>query len=189
MASNNNSRYGKRRIKPKKIDPNQNPFEKELKDTRNKKIIGIVAGIIVIIMVATMFLPYLSNQDNLNYKLPNEILTAKEDTSKQQFSINKISLGQSFNRLEDDYYVLFGKEEDLYDIQNSLSGKNVYLVNPDLSVNSSLLNDVNKAKALPQNPNEIKIKDKIAIIRIENHKATKFLNTKANVEKYVKTIK
>lgn len=187
--ANNNSRYGKRRIKPKKVDKTSNPFEKELKDNRNKKIVGIVAVLIVVVMVATMFLPYLSGQNNLNYKLPNEILVAKENTSSQTFALNKISVGQTFNRIEDDYYVLFGDDSDTYEIKSLLSNKSVYLVNPELSINKSLLKDTSSAKSLPQNPSDIKIKDKVALIRIKNNKAVNFYNTKASVLKYVNSIK
>lgn len=189
MANHNKSPYAKRRIKPKKVDNTINPFDKELKSKRNKKIIGIVAVIIVVVMVGTMFLPYLSGQNNINYKLPEEVLKAKEDTSKQTFSVNSISLGQTFNRSEDDYYVLFGNQDDLMSVQEKLLTKNVYLVDPNLSVNASLKKDINEGKTLPSQPSEIKIKDQIALIRIKNHKTVTFLNTQKAVNEYVKKLK
>lgn len=191
MANNKfKSQYSKKRVKPKKVDNTTNPFDKELKSQRNKKIVGIVAIVIVVVMVTTMFLPYLTGKsDNINYQLPEEVLKAREDTSTQTFSVNTISLGQTFNRSEKDYYVIFASEEDAMNIQEQLLDKNVYLVNPSLSVNNSLNEDISKGKKLPKKPSEIKIKDKMALIRIKDNQTKAFFNTENSVNEYLKKIK
>ena len=101
MAKNSNSPYAKRRRKVKKEELNASPFKGELKDDlksdRNKKIVGVVAVIIVIVMVGTLIFPYFTGGQS-NYQLPNSVLTADENTDDVAYSPQSILGGQVYNR-------------------------------------------------------------------------------------------
>ena len=190
MASNRNNPYAKRRQKVKKpTDPKANPFKKELDNKRNKKLIGAVVGIIVIVMIGTMILPYMSGGGTKNYTLPNSVLTADEQTSEAAYNAQQISLGETFNRIDDEYYVLLGSAENISEFATSITRETYYTVDTTKAENKEATKDVSKGKELPQKPSEVKIKKDAALILIKKGKATKFINTKSEVKKYIDKLK
>ncbi|MDF9866917.1 hypothetical protein OKW22_000472 [Bacilli bacterium PM5-3] len=186
MASNRNNPYAKRRQKVKKpADPKANPFKTELKDDRNKKLVLIVVGIIIVVMVGTLILPYMSGEGNKNYKLPNSVLVADENTEGITYSAQSILLGETFNRVDKEYFVLFGTSENVNELASKITREAYYFVDSSKVQNISLTKNVSSGKKLPQNPNEIKIKKDVALIKIKNGKAIKFINSKADVTAYI----
>ena len=183
MARDTSSPYAKKRRKAK--DPKANPFKEELKLNRNKKLVAGIAILIVVVMIGTLIFPYFVGGGPSNYRLPKEVLKAKESTENINYSTQNIVLGSTFNRSEKEYYVFFGTREDISEIASKLTRETYYIVDSTLAQNNSLKIDVKDGKSLPQVPKDIKIKDKIALIKIENGKATKFIDNKKEVTDYI----
>ncbi len=180
----------KKRKNIKKASEPKSPFKHELKKKRNNKLIYFVAGVIIVVMVGTLVLPYFNGAGaSKNYKLPNEVLTANESKREPMYSTQRIVVGSTYNRIDKEYYVLFGTTEETSAIGGKITNLPYYVVDSTLAVNKSLTTKIADGKELPKVPGEIKIQKDVALIKIKDGKATKFIDNKKEVEKYVDTLK
>jgi hypothetical protein len=180
--------YQKRRRKVNKEELKKSPFKDEVKTNRNKKVVGAIAATIAILMVATLLLPYFTGGGSANYRLPDEVLTAQEDTENVQFSPQSILVGQVFEQPEEEYYVLFGTPENTMELTAELARVAYYTVDPDNALNSFILEDLGGASNLPQTPAEIRLNGDIALIKIVNNRAVEFVTGRADVEALINSI-
>lgn len=189
MAKKNTNLRSSRPKAAKPVDPTASPFKKELKNDRNKKAIVIGVIIIVIVMVGSLIVPYLGGQKS-SYTLPETALKADETIAdSEKFNAQQISVGQTFNRSEKEYIVIFGNATNTSELAAKITKNAVYTVDSDKFVNKSLTTDIKKGKDKPTQPSEIKIKKDVALIKIKEGKVVEFFNTKKEVEKFIKSIK
>lgn len=185
----NNSPYSKRRIKTRKVEDikKKQPFKEELKDPRkNTRLIKIVAGIIIVVMIGTLILPYLMNGASAkNYTLPDEVLKQAETSTEKSYSAQYISLGETFNRVEKDYYVLFSSQQNLAEVLTKLAGKTYYIVNTDIAPSNKVFENNNNINAKPSKASEVKVKD-VGLIHIKDGKCVEFFSNKADILSKVK---
>lgn len=185
----NSGRYAKGRQKVKKPDQTkETPFKKELDNRRNKRIIWVVVAVIIIAMVSTLIIPYISGSGQKNWSLPAETLKADETSADTTFNAKTITLGETFTRSDSEYYVLFGESENISNVEANLMRVSYYTVDPTLFENKTLTENTSKGASLPQKASDIKLKDKLAIIQIKNGKAVKFVSGKSNVESFAKEL-
>ncbi|MDL2211775.1 hypothetical protein LJB88_02745 [Erysipelotrichaceae bacterium OttesenSCG-928-M19] len=185
MARNSNNPYAKRRQKVKKPQEQKSPFKKELVKKRNNRIVYAVVIIIIVVMVGTLILPYMTGSSTTNYSLPSDVLKADEATTEDSYSVQNISVGETYNRVDTEYYVLFGSQEDTAELAQKIARDAYYLVDSSQEINSSLTKDVDKGKDLPNKPADIKIKKDVALIHIKEGKAIKFIDNKTDVTKFI----
>lgn len=174
--------------KERKVNRNK-PFMPNLEDPKSRKRwITIFAGVIVFIMVASMIVPYMGGNGG-TYKLPDTALKNDVEADKVTFNPQNIALGETYNRVDKEYFVLFGTAEVTSELASGISGFPVYTVDSSAFGNKSLTQGNTTVNGIPQNPNAIKIKKDAAMIRIKDKKAIAFQGDKTAVQNYIKTIK
>ncbi|MEG0364091.1 MAG: hypothetical protein RR543_02855 [Erysipelotrichales bacterium] len=189
MANKNVNPYARKRRKAQKVvDTNETPFKKELDNKRNNKVIYFVIGLIILVMVGGMIFPYLSGSKTKNYSLPTNVLEGNDAQSEVVYVPNQISVGQSLTRVDKEYYVLFGQTEEISDLSTTLTKLPLYMVEKDRSINNSLVKDVDEAKKneLPKTTKDIKIYDKVTLIKVKDGKVIDYVHGKSEIEKYAK---
>ncbi|MGL4382684.1 MAG: hypothetical protein ACRCTA_03100 [Bacilli bacterium] len=145
----------------------------------NKLIIGIVI-VVVVLLVGSMFSQALLAPPTKNFK-PNFSLTNKDDV-KPVFNATSISFGQSLNRSEEKYYVVFGVPNEIAAITSMTNAIPTYTVDSTLPINAQLTSDVKEAQALPTTLDEIKLSDTMALLYVENGKIVSYVQGQSNIE-------
>jgi hypothetical protein len=188
MASNNNF-YKKRRVKTKKVKEQiaqRNAPVNRYEDGNHKRktIISIIAIGMVVLMLATMIIPYIGRVSNPNFRLSESALVAGTQATEQTFAPQMIMAGQIFNRPDNAYYVLIGTTNNTanYSAQLDLP---VYIVDTSLYDNRNI--EAGDTSALPKSISDIRFNE-VALIKIENGQATSFENGSENVQKYIEGI-
>lgn len=184
----NSGPYAKQRRKVVKPKDQKSPFKKELDNRRNKKIIFVVVAIIIIAMVSTLIIPYLSGSATKNWSLPDTVLKADETPTDNTFTAQNILVGETFNRPEKEYYVLFGTAEKMSEVESDLVRTTYYKVDSSLFENNVLTKDVDKGSDLPKKPSDIKVKDKVALLQVKDGKAVKFVSGTDDVKLLAKKL-
>ena len=180
---------GRQKVKKQPVDQSASPFKKELKNDRNKKAVIIGVVVIVVVMIGSMIVPYLGGQSS-TYSLPETALKQDETPAETEgFNAQDISLGQTFNRVDKEYIVVFGSMSDTSELSGKITRDTLYTVDKDKFVNKSLTEKVSDGKEKPKEPKDIKIDKDVALIKIKDGKTVEFFNTKKEVENYIKDLK
>ncbi|MDR3215522.1 MAG: hypothetical protein LBT75_04550 [Bacilli bacterium] len=183
------SPYAKKRRKVVKNDKKTHPHAHlidEIKNPKKKTWVYVVIVVIIIVMIGSLILPYFIGTKQSDYSLPDTVLKAGDEGTQDSYSAQLISLGETFNRQEKDYYVIIGKQSDLSSVLSNMGNKVYYFVNTDSAENALALQDVSKAVALPQKASEIKITKDMAMIHIKDGKSVAFYNNKDEILKSIK---
>lgn len=177
MASNRNNYHKKGRQKVRKPDVSQTV--RTTKKDRGRWFVPIII-IIVIAMVSSLFISMIGTSSS-DFTLQG--LKTAETAEPATFNEKNIILGQTFNRIDEEYYVVFTNEAGKAMLSDVTPvDKIVYYVDGTKFHSSSAFTD-KAGKKLPTNPSEIAITDDIAVIHIVKGEATHFIQGKDNVIK------
>ena len=95
--------------------------------------------------------------------------TAEEQSNTTTIQYEEIMAGQTFNRKESEYYVIFAdSDKDFYSVYQSYmssSDKKIYIVDIGNSINDKYVSDETNSNA--QSSSELKVKDN-TLIKISN---------------------
>ncbi len=175
MAKNNM----KLRYKNQKRERNKNKENDELKLKSIITTVSSVLAFIVICYLCVLGMKALGVFD-LGYTKPS-----KEETT---ISYEYILIGTSFNREENEYFVVYDNyEKNNYQYTNKLISSNakipVYKVDMSKGENAGYISDESNPDA--KNASELKIND-ITLIRFKDGKIVKYITGSDEIEEYIK---
>lgn len=180
---NRSNPFAAKRQKVNKVDnsASQTELPPEFKShtTRNRIVIAAVllaaAG-----LVLSMIYPYLANSGQATDFVPATLKTETQVTIS--YSPRYILVGESLNRADTDYYVLYASSEDVSEIAQAYAGTTpIYIVDIKNPLNTSITADVSNGKDLPTNVSEIKVKDGASLLRVTDGVAKAYYQGKSNV--------
>jgi len=187
MASKNNNYYKKQRVKTKKVKEqikerqaptSVNRFEG---DRKRKTIISVIAIGMVLLMLASLIIPYIGRVSNRNFTLPETALTAGTNVTEQAYNPQTITVNQILDRPDQTYYVLVGPASTISQFQNQIIGS-VYTVDTGLFENRNI--QTGESNALPTNIDQLEF-NQIAILKVENGHITGFANGSDQVQEFI----
>lgn len=174
-----------------KQKPQQNKsadFKGPIYTKKRKIIILVVVALIVLSMSATLIIPYIGNTSHGYWTLPEDNLKSNRNDTDSTYNNQAITLGESFNRNEKEYYVLIGDKEGMESVIPNLARVDYYTVDTSAYLNKAALENVNDAVELPTNPEQIKVKDGVALLKVVDGKASAYINNKDKVIEYAKKL-
>lgn len=155
--------------------------EKEMKKEQIKKdhpLRDQLVKIIICVLVVIAFMIMISALGNRKYKKPEAEITYDE-----------IIAGQTFNRGEETYYVLFcdfAEDKEIMDLLTKISTKEkLYKVNLKNSMNKDIISDKGNDKV--NDASELKINGP-TLIKIENNKNVQYVEGTEQVKKILTSL-
>lgn len=176
----------KHKMKPQQ--PKQVDFQGPIYSKKRRAIILVVVALIVLSMSATLIIPYIGNMSKGYWKLPEDALKSNRGEVNDHYNNQSITLGEVYNRSEKEYYVLIGKPADFNEVIPNLARVNYYTVDVTQFFNKSAGRNVVSGPNLPTNPEQIKVKDDVALLKIVDGKAVSYINNKNQVIEYAKKL-
>lgn len=184
---NPNKRTYNQHLKKTNIPPSQGgptyAFEEELSKRKRNKFLIAGVGVVSLIMVVSLILPYLGS--STGQWQPTGIRN-EEDTA-ETYNPSSIITNQAFNRREDDYLVLVGTRANIEAAQGVNAAKlPTYYIDSDEMVNREVktTNPILK----PISPNQIGTKD-LLVLRVKGHKVILGIQGKDKVLNYLQKLK
>ena len=164
------------KYKRAKRERNKNKVEVTAKDQVKSFIVTLLS---VLLFIGAMYLCVLG----LKALGAFEKGYTRPENSGAEISYEYILIGTVFNRVENEYYVIFDDfEKDLHSNLSALVSKkklSVYKVDMSKGENASYLSDTSNPNA--KDVSELKIND-VTVARIKNHKIVEYITGYENIE-------
>lgn len=184
---NPNKRTYNQHLKKTNIPPSQGgptyAFEEELTKRKRNKFLIVGVGVVSLIMVVSLVLPYLGT--STGQWQPTGI--RNEENTTESYNPSSIITNQAFNRRDDDYLILVGTRDNIEAAQGVNSSKlPTYYIDSDQMVNREV--KTNRPIVKPTKPNEIGTKD-LLVLRVKGHKVILGIQGQNNVINYLQKLK
>jgi len=181
----NNDYYKKRRQKTKKIkeqiEERNAPINRFDEDRKKKTIVSVIAIGMVVLMLATMIIPYIGRVSNNRYTLPEATLQQGTVAVEQMYNPQSILGAQILTRPDQTYYVLVGNPTIAGQLAPQILGA-VYIVDTTVFENRGI--QTGEGSSMPSSIEDIRYNE-IALLKVEDGHITAFENGQDNVQAYI----